>query len=888
MLPLSISGSVSFWRQEVTGTARRGGASSPKVTITDGTGWFFLSLLLILARTGIADANEISAPEQVFVGHNAPVSTVDFFPDGETLLTAGFDGVARLWRRSGGDPLHVLTGHDGWIHSAAISGDGRRVATGGADGSIRLWDAESGEVVGTFSAPWGAVTALAFSTDGERLASGSSNGATTIWSVLNQEPVRSFGGGGGAVSSVAFAPDGIRVLAGDWEGGARLWDTTTGGLIREFRGHTAAVTSATFWPSGASVLTGSLDGTARFWQVATGEEIRRFQAGAPVSAATMSAAHTMVVTATVEGAVRIWNLATGATITTWLAHDAAIGSVALSPDGMRLLTGGGEGAARLWWTFPVEYAVQVQETPLFGERIVGEHETGVMRLRNVLTTPIDLRWGTLPEGFTLAGDLRPLAPRETREFTVRFTPRQEGVLAGPLVLSASNLSGSETIILSGEGVLYRPIHTMETQAQTVHAADLSVNGRHLITGGADRAAIVRDTHSGEILALLPDHGATVQAAALSPDMRFAVSASGQGRIYLWNLENGPVVEPTKNYSGHFGAIYTVSISPDGRRFVTGGWDNAVRLWCRETGDLLHAFTGHSRQVISSAFSPDGRLVLTGSADSTARLWDVEAGGLVRVFSQGAGRINAVAFSPCGRRILTGGSDGVARVWSEETGELLLSFAYGEGWVVSAAFSDDGKWLLTGHLDGRARLIDAVSGDLLRTFPATGTAVRLVRFFPGSSRVFFLGNDGRAMIWSTVVDYPTTFGEWVAALPPGNDARPDARPPGRRLANLVRYALGHGADREEEGLLPEVTGSEGGAVIFEFDRLARRPDTSIRLEVSSDLKTWDTVALAVGLGPFLPAGEGGVTVIGDLRERRVRVIDEHPNRRAFRLVVRLEE
>jgi WD40 repeat protein len=67
-------------------------------------------------------------------------------------------------------------------------------------------------------------------------------------------------------------------------------------------------------------------------------------------------------------------------------------------------------------------------------------------------------------------------------------------------------------------------------------------------------------------------------------------------------------------------VTAVALSADGRRALSGGLDQTVRLWAVATGQELHCFTGHADVVSGVAFSPDGRLALSGGADATVRLW----------------------------------------------------------------------------------------------------------------------------------------------------------------------------------------------------------------------------------------------------------------------------
>jgi WD40 repeat protein len=52
--------------------------------------------------------------------------------------------------------------------------------------------------------------------------------------------------------------------------------------------------------------------------------------------------------------------------------------------------------------------------------------------------------------------------------------------------------------------------------------------------------------------------------------------------------------------------------------LTGSWDKTARLWDAATAQEIRAFKGHEKTVFSVAISPDGARVLTGSRDKTAR------------------------------------------------------------------------------------------------------------------------------------------------------------------------------------------------------------------------------------------------------------------------------
>jgi WD40 repeat protein len=85
--------------------------------------------------------------------------------------------------------------------------------------------------------------------------------------------------------------------------------------------------------------------------------------------------------------------------------------------------------------------------------------------------------------------------------------------------------------------------------------------------------------------------------------------------------------------------------------------------------------GHRGWVYSVAFSPDGKRVVTGSYDNTARVWDLSGPTPAATVLQGhRGTVWSVAFSPDGKRVVTGSSDKTARVWATPPAEILIPLA----------------------------------------------------------------------------------------------------------------------------------------------------------------------------------------------------------------------
>jgi WD40 repeat protein len=73
--------------------------------------------------------------------HPAPVSGVEFSPDGRFLVTGSGDA-ATIWDLAAQRPLVELLGHSGGVGPVDFSPDGSSIVSGGVDRSVRIWRCE--------------------------------------------------------------------------------------------------------------------------------------------------------------------------------------------------------------------------------------------------------------------------------------------------------------------------------------------------------------------------------------------------------------------------------------------------------------------------------------------------------------------------------------------------------------------------------------------------------------------------------------------------------------------------------------------------------------------------------------------------------------------------
>ncbi len=266
--------------------------------------------------------------------------------------------------------LRRFEGHTGAVNAVAFSPDGKTILSASGwpwgDRTIRLWDLASGAEVRRFlpatedpgptthgprEVP-GEVRSVAFTPDGRRALSGSTGGIIQLWDVATGHEVRRLSGHTGTIYDLAISPDGRRALTGSRDRTARLWDITTGRAIFVFKAHTGWVRSVAFSPDGRRALTGAGPGdhTMRLWDLDTGRELKSLQQEGIVRslAFTPDGLHAIAAVNAPAIAIHLWDLDRGVNVSQFKGHRFAVTSLAISPDGRRLLSTSYDGTVRLW------------------------------------------------------------------------------------------------------------------------------------------------------------------------------------------------------------------------------------------------------------------------------------------------------------------------------------------------------------------------------------------------------------------------------------------------------------------------------------------------------------------------------------------------------------
>lgn len=240
--------------------------------------------------------------------------------------------------------------------------------------------------------------------------------------------------------------------------------------------------------------------------------------------------------------------------------------------------------------------------------------------------------------------------------------------------------------------------------------------------------------------VLKGHDGWVMKLAFSPDNQALASADIDDGLILWNKSTATLTTRFPNRN----VIQSVAFSPDGKLFVSGGYNKTIDVWDVPNNKLIKALDSHKDYIHALAFSNDGKFLASGSWDDTVRVWDVTSWTSMLTLAHPES-VWDVAFSPDGSTLASIDFKGKIRLWNAKTGKLERDFSVddGSGFV---RFSPGGKLLATGA-DLAIALVDPQTGKVVRKLEGHERSPTAAAFSPDGQRLASVAWDGTLRIWN---------------------------------------------------------------------------------------------------------------------------------------------
>jgi len=504
---------------------------------------------------------------------------------------------------------------------------------------------------------------------------------------------------------------------------------------------------ASFSAEGNGIVTVGQNGRVTWWD-AEGRQIwtRSDAESSPARAVALAGKDGLVASGSGDGVLKLWT-SDGTAQGQQKAHDGAILSLALAPQGNLIASVGMDQLVKVW------KRGQGTGAPLEERVLVGAVKPQMKFLLASLLK-LDPMWGwDHALAFSPAGDVIAAADYEggVRLWNVDGTPRTAQLKGhqGQYVRAVAFSPRGDLWASAGfDGTIKiwdlagTPRATMVAHEGPALSVSFSADGETVATAGFDDRVKLWKT-DGTLIGELPrGQPNQILSLAFPPAGEPLVAGTSAGTLRLWNLDGFP---KSPSISTQQGPVSSVAISPRGNLIASGGQDGTVRLWDANAAPKGKTERDHLGQVLSLAFSPRGDTFASGSR-AAASLWNLD--GTLRADLQGLREIIfALAYAPQGDLIAGVDLDGGLMIWNAD-GSAHAGPVYGKHWgsAFAVAFAPDGALIATAGQDQTVRLWTPDASQVGEPLTGHTAPVHAVAFSPNGDRLISGGLDGTLRIW----------------------------------------------------------------------------------------------------------------------------------------------
>lgn len=422
------------------------------------------------------------------------------------------------------------------------------------------------------------------------------------------------------------------------------------------------------------------------------------------------------------------------------------------------------------------------------------------------------------------------------------------------------VEGSSVRLLTWPGM--EEVRVIEGHGDAVYRAVFDAQGKRLFTVSRDVTARSWDIETGEEIAQMKLSNPAFAAVAIAPDGDLAATCAWErgeeggihGMVWVWDPASGEVLNTSRvgdkplssivflpdgsglvvgswdglvhlldrdgtemrrivlPDEGAYNAVDDIAVSPDGRFIAAAPKDRVVRVFERETGELVTSLRGHGGGVQGVRFSPDGNVLASASADSTVVLWDTGDWARIGTLRGPRETVTGVAFSQSSDSILAIAPSSGVWAWEASTVDdgATRSRVESEG-IYSCVMSPDGETVVVAEYEGNITLLNARDGSVRRTWEAHPEGTCHDADFSDHGLFITASWDQTARVW----DVET--GEAEAVLKPGVGVRSAAiSPDGRHACTSGGVLQFWDVQEQSPGVIIEVESARPDRVTFSSD------------------------------------------------------------------------
>uniref|UniRef100_A0A8B9X6W3 WD repeat-containing protein 3 n=1 Tax=Bos mutus grunniens TaxID=30521 RepID=A0A8B9X6W3_BOSMU len=611
-----------------------------------------------------------------------------------------------IWDLRKGEKILILQGLKHEVTCLCPSPDGLHLAVGYEDGSIRIFSLLSGEGNVTFNGHKAAITSLKYDQLGGRLASGSKDTDIIIWDVINESGLYRLKGHKDAITQALFLREKNLLVTSGKDTMVKWWDLDTQHCFKTVVGHRTEVWGLVLVSEEKRLITGASDSELRAWDISYLQEIEDPEEPEPKkikeSSPGIQDSHeaedgTLEMDETPED--RILTCRKAGSIMRE-GRDRVV-NLAVDKTGRILACHGTDSVLEVFCILSKEEIQKKMDKKM-------KKAKKKAKLNSCNEEEEDLEVNVK---MTLQDEIQRVANIKTsakiKSFDLIHTPQAElkavFLLQNNLVELYSLNASTRVLSLSGQTEL--PLEVIAVTCGLCHSAQT-------ILLSFQQQLIPLRYGTGLRCSAFARWPVNTLCSFFVPGDRQVVIGTKTGKLQLYDLASGNLLE---TIDAHDGALWSLSLSPDQRGFVTGGADKSVKFWDFE---------------------------LVKDENSTQKRLSVKQTRTLQLDEE----VLCVSYSPNQKLLAVSLLDCTVKIFYVDTLKFFLSLYGHKLPVICMDISYDGALIATGSADRNVKIWGLDFGDCHKSLFAHDDSVMYLRFVPKSHLFFTAGKDRKIKQW----------------------------------------------------------------------------------------------------------------------------------------------
>ncbi|XP_068755786.1 WD repeat-containing protein 3-like [Montipora capricornis] len=646
-----------------------------------------------------------------------------------------------IWDLRRGEKTSILKGDKHEVTALQASPDQQVLAVGYEDGTIKLWRLGDKSSQVTFSGHKSAVSVLKFDESGGRLVSGSRDTDVIVWDTVNEAGLYRFKGHKGVITECYFMKSQNILITSSKDSFVKFWDLDTQHCFLTLVGHRSEVWGFAVVQEETRLITGCSDSELRMWKISTIESSDDEHSAK--EGGKRSAAEAGLQDGSLEKPDEGSQLS--CTLMGSVLRQSHQRVVAIIVDLSQTFMGclGNDSQLELFKILNEEEIQKRLQKKLKKQRKKAkmedtneETETDPVVTRTVedeLHRLHSIKLRSKIKSFDLHFD------KITKDLKLLLSLQNNSIQLHSVILKPVNSSCTSSVMLPGHRSDVRtlcfnsdgscllsgaqesvkiwnrmsgqPIRTLTTGYAL---SSLFVPGdRHIIIGTKAGKLELYNISSGQLLESVDAHDGPVWSVSMSPDKRGFVSGSGDSTVKFWQFElvsDADHSQVSKRLSvTHVQTlklkeeVLCVKYSSNHRLLAVSLLDCTVKVFFADTLKFFLSLYGHKLPVMAVDISSDSALIITGSSDKNIKVWGLDYGDCHRSIFGHDDSIMAVQFVPKTHYFFSVSKDKTLKYWDADKFEHIMTLKGHHAEVWCMAVSPDGDHVVTGSHDKSLRL-----------------------------------------------------------------------------------------------------------------------------------------------------------------------------------------